>query len=167
MKNEGMKKVLEALRTAIQDAEEFGLVRTENGTVITGAMESEHGIMLVGDAYQSSISSAAKHGEKTIKPVEVQRVNGFWTHPDLPVFGEYVTKEDIKEFERNNNLVFFCVEMGEDASQEFVDEWFEDGLDDCSPWEPTPPSARAFLLSIRDTEDGPMAWFAEPKSVES
>lgn len=42
-----MTDALEALRTAIQNAEQFGLVRTEGGTVITGAIESEHGIMLV------------------------------------------------------------------------------------------------------------------------
>lgn len=34
------------LRVAIQDAEPFGLVRTENGQVITGASESEQGIVL-------------------------------------------------------------------------------------------------------------------------
>ncbi|WP_277871996.1 hypothetical protein [Enterovibrio norvegicus] len=42
-----MEQALEALRQAIQDAEEFGLVRTEDGTVITGAMPSEDGIVLV------------------------------------------------------------------------------------------------------------------------
>lgn len=47
-----MKKIeetLEALRAAIQDAEQFGLVRTEDGKVITGAVESEHGIVLVAE----------------------------------------------------------------------------------------------------------------------
>jgi len=34
------------LREAIQDAEEYGLVRTENGQVLTGAVESEHGVVL-------------------------------------------------------------------------------------------------------------------------
>lgn len=36
-----------ALRNAIQVAEEFGLVRTESGQVITGANVSENGIVLV------------------------------------------------------------------------------------------------------------------------
>lgn len=44
--NNEMEKALEDLRAAIQNAEQFGLVRTENGTVITGAIESEHGIVL-------------------------------------------------------------------------------------------------------------------------
>ncbi len=34
------------LRVAIQEAEPYGLVRTENGQVITGAVESDHGIVL-------------------------------------------------------------------------------------------------------------------------
>ncbi|WP_050498049.1 hypothetical protein [Vibrio parahaemolyticus] len=35
------------MREVILAAEEFGLVRTEDGTVITGALASEHGVMLV------------------------------------------------------------------------------------------------------------------------
>ncbi|EDL67447.1 MULTISPECIES: hypothetical protein [Pseudomonadota] len=45
-----IKTVQEAailLREAIQAAEEFGLVRTEDGQVITGAQLSEHGVILV------------------------------------------------------------------------------------------------------------------------
>lgn len=38
---------LERLRDAIQGAEELGLVRTEDGTVITGAVKSDDGIVLV------------------------------------------------------------------------------------------------------------------------
>ena len=41
-----MDIVLENLRQAIQDAEKFGLLRTENGHVITGAVESPDGIIL-------------------------------------------------------------------------------------------------------------------------
>lgn len=40
---------LESVRDAIQQAEEFGLVRTESGEVITGAVMTEHGIMLTKD----------------------------------------------------------------------------------------------------------------------
>jgi len=38
--------VLEALRQAIQDAEEFGLVRTEKGQVVTGAIFTSSGVVL-------------------------------------------------------------------------------------------------------------------------
>jgi hypothetical protein len=39
-------KVLENIRLAIQEAENFGLVRTESGQVITGAIESPDGVIL-------------------------------------------------------------------------------------------------------------------------
>ncbi|MBN8107737.1 hypothetical protein [Vibrio vulnificus] len=40
---------LEALRDAIQNAEQFGLVRTEDGKAITGVNDSENGFVLVED----------------------------------------------------------------------------------------------------------------------
>ncbi|MCG6346705.1 hypothetical protein K6U40_14565 [Vibrio fluvialis] len=45
--NDEKQKALELLRDAIQNAEQFGLVRTESGQVITGAIDSEHGFVLV------------------------------------------------------------------------------------------------------------------------
>jgi hypothetical protein len=47
--NTEKSKALEDLRVAIQNAEQFGLVRTENGQVITGAIDSENGIVLTED----------------------------------------------------------------------------------------------------------------------
>lgn len=38
---------VQSLRAAIQQAEGLGLVRTEDGTVITGAIETSDGIVLV------------------------------------------------------------------------------------------------------------------------
>ena len=46
LRNQSVDKVLEELRDAIQSAEDFGLVRTEDGTVITGAVMSENGVVL-------------------------------------------------------------------------------------------------------------------------
>lgn len=40
------QEILEKLRDAIQQAEELGLVRTEDGTVITGAILGEFGVIL-------------------------------------------------------------------------------------------------------------------------
>lgn len=45
--NDEKQKALELLRDAIQNAEQFGLVRTESGQVITGAIDTENGIVLV------------------------------------------------------------------------------------------------------------------------
>ncbi|ELI1839011.1 hypothetical protein RQV73_001678 [Vibrio fluvialis] len=47
MMNDEKQKAMELLRDAIQNAEQFGLVRTESGQVITGAIDSENGIVLV------------------------------------------------------------------------------------------------------------------------
>jgi len=44
-----MLDVLEELRSAIQAAEEFGLLRTESGDVITGAVRSDDGFVLTED----------------------------------------------------------------------------------------------------------------------
>ncbi|EKO3922815.1 hypothetical protein GCS56_000032 [Vibrio metschnikovii] len=49
MSDQEKAKAVEELRIAIQNAEQFGLVRTEDGSVITGAIEAEFGIMLVED----------------------------------------------------------------------------------------------------------------------
>jgi hypothetical protein len=49
---EKRKEVLLKLRQAIQDAEFYGLVRTENGLVILGALDSEYGFILVGDEFK-------------------------------------------------------------------------------------------------------------------
>ncbi|EIY4766820.1 hypothetical protein MM188_003202 [Vibrio cholerae] len=40
-------KILDSLRQAIQDAEQYGQVRTENGDVITGAAWTPNGLILV------------------------------------------------------------------------------------------------------------------------
>ena len=44
--------ILIKLREAIQDSEAYGLVRTENGLVILGALDSEYGFILVGDEFK-------------------------------------------------------------------------------------------------------------------
>ncbi|MDF5166538.1 hypothetical protein P3612_11085 [Vibrio parahaemolyticus] len=46
IKDNQLKAVLENLRDAIQQAEQFGLVRTESGQVITGAVSSDDEIVL-------------------------------------------------------------------------------------------------------------------------
>ncbi|EKO3439503.1 hypothetical protein NTE19_003395 [Vibrio fluvialis] len=99
-----------------------------------------------------------------VQAIEVCREKGFFTHPGIPLdfWGETITKEQMDAFEKENGFKVRCVFMDGDAARSFVDEWYEDGLDDCSPWEPTPPADDAFLLSIHDTEEGPVAWFAVP-----
>ena len=45
--NDERQKAMELLRDAIQNAEQFGLVRTDSGQVITGAIDTENGFVLV------------------------------------------------------------------------------------------------------------------------
>lgn len=102
--------------------------------------------------------------ENKISPSEVIRENGFWTHYDLPDFGERVSfeKGNFKDWLDSNGIRVVIVPMDGDADNDLVKSWFEYGLCDCSFWDPTPPAENAFLLSIHDTEDGPCAWWAIP-----
>lgn len=98
------------------------------------------------------------------QPVERDEM-GFWTHPNLPNFGEVVSKETLEAFENENNITVVIYSMEGSADQEIIDQWFEEG-ESCLKWEPTPPSRSSFILSIHDTEDGPYVWWAVPKPKE-
>lgn len=88
--------------------------------------------------------------------------NGYWTHPELPDFGETVSKEKLAEFESEQGFSVQFVYMDGDAPEEVHDSYFEKGSPSCTGWEPRKPDSKAFLLSIHDTEDGPVAWWAVP-----
>ena len=103
--------------------------------------------------------------DSIIKPVSVERVKGFWRHPELPKWELKTSREDVGKWADLNKISLVCVLMDKDATQEFIDSWYSDGLDDCSPWIPTSPARNAFLLSIHDHVDGPQAWFAIPQSM--
>lgn len=105
------------------------------------------------------ISPLASH----IKEIEVSRdKNGWWTHPELPEFGDSSTVHQILEWFKSNHIKPSFILMSDDCQEGFVEKWFDEGLTNCSPWTPTPPNKNSFLLSIHDTEDGPVAWFATP-----
>lgn len=95
-------------------------------------------------------------------PVE-RNDKGFWKHPSLPNFNESTDSSAIYQWFSEHNLELYFTMMDDDADQEFIDRWYDEGLDDCSPWEPTQPSEDSILLAIYDTEDGPCAWFGKPK----
>lgn len=97
-------------------------------------------------------------------PVERDEM-GFWTHPNLPDFGEVVSKEALEAFETENHFTVVIQAMENDADQQVIDAWFDAG-ESCIDWEPTPPSRSSFILSIHDTEDGPYVWWAVPKPKE-
>jgi hypothetical protein len=105
----------------------------------------------------------------TIQPEEIVKDEyGFYEHSQYPDFGD-LTEDDIDEINNqwkqwlaNNNLDWQCVRFESDASDELIKNWFENESMDCSAWNPTPPTENSFLLSIHDTEDGPIAIFAIP-----
>lgn len=99
-----------------------------------------------------------------IKPEEVVRDEyGFWTHSQYPEFEtEYPPAGEWEKWCNDNGIKPLFVAFDGDAPEELQAGWFEDGLCDCTKWNPTPPADNAFLLSIHDTEDGPYAIFAVP-----
>ncbi|WP_345857472.1 hypothetical protein [Shewanella algae] len=99
----------------------------------------------------------------TIKPTPVVRDDyGYWTHPDLPVWDEGTTREQIDAWAKENNGTIVVEWMDGDAPEEVADRYFEVGEADCSYWYPHCSKAGNFLLSIHDTEDGPIAMFFVP-----
>ncbi|WP_417536366.1 hypothetical protein [Methylophaga sp.] len=105
-----------------------------------------------------------------IKPQEVNRdENGFWTHSHFPDFDEceHPTKEQIDKWCRDNYVTFETVWFESDASEELNERYYEqeDG-GACAEWQPKAKHKDAFLFSIHDTEDGPVAVFAIPTNLK-
>ncbi|AUC05524.1 hypothetical protein PFCIP103579_0346 [Prolinoborus fasciculus] len=113
---------------------------------------------------------------KQLEPAEIIRDQyGFWTHP---VFSEYLdhvigdsesmTLEQFEELKQHFNVDFSKVEMEFDASEEVASRyWDHEELEAVAYWNPSKPKGDAdwFLVSINDTEDGPVAWWAKPKNT--
>lgn len=102
-----------------------------------------------------------------IKKLPINRNElGEWTHPELPSFGEGITHSEIASWASSNKLsveILFLYE-DESLSEEVVDSFFDvkKPYNGFSFWEPKIPKAESFLLSLHDTEDGPVAWIATP-----
>lgn len=88
---------------------------------------------------------------------------GEWSHPDLPEWDESVTKEDIKEFENKNRIDLHFVYFEFDAPENLQDEYYSKNFDCINvlkKWNPECSIKPSFLLSIHETEEGPIAIFA-------
>jgi hypothetical protein len=97
-----------------------------------------------------------------VNQVEVKRdENGWWTHPEMPEWGENAPITEINEWLNSNGLTWY-IDRFENTSVELNDKWFVQGICDCSEWQPSCDEPDSFLLSIHDTEDGPVAVFAVP-----
>ncbi|WP_342345782.1 hypothetical protein [Shewanella dokdonensis] len=103
-----------------------------------------------------------------IKPADIIRDNdGLWTHPDLPEWDEGTTKEQVDAWASENGGTIHVEWMDGNAPQELTDRYFEVGEPDCSYWYPCCNKEGNFLLSIHDTEDGPVALFFVPNSSKA
>lgn len=101
----------------------------------------------------------------SIQPVEVKRdENGLWTHPQYPYFGgrEYIPDSEWQQWCTEHGITSKAVSFDGDAPDELTEKYWDDFDTNCSAWEPTKPADNAFLLSIHDTEEGPIAVFAIP-----
>lgn len=98
----------------------------------------------------------------TIKAEKVERSSdGSWTHSQLPHWEDYVPPCELEAWKKENSIEIVFKWMEDDEDCEFVEEWFEEGSGDFSDWKPSPPNPEYFLLSINDTEDGPISWWAK------
>ena len=102
----------------------------------------------------------------SIQPVTVNRdEDGYWVHPELPEWDEGTTQEEIDDWFSNNNLSYW-IDNFEDsvtATEEMQERYYGASDGNISDWEPDCPVKGSFLLSIHDTESGPVAVFATPK----
>lgn len=96
-----------------------------------------------------------------IQAVKIERDEfGYWTHPELPEWDEGTSKDEIEAWFSAQSLSYSIsyLENGDDEVAEA--KYFDENDPDISNWNPTPPHADAILLSIHDTEIGPVAVWA-------
>jgi len=100
----------------------------------------------------------------TIQPATVQRdEEGYWFHPDYPKWDEETTREEVDQWEAENNIRIRILCFEDSVSDELNHRFFEqDDHTALAEWEPEIPTG-GFLLGIHSTEDhGPVALVAEP-----
>ncbi|OTG85856.1 hypothetical protein B9T31_09695 [Acinetobacter sp. ANC 4558] len=110
---------------------------------------------------------------KQLTPAEITRNDyGFWTHPVLDeylnqVLGdrEFMTNSEHLHMMNYFNINLRQTQMEWDCSEELSDKYWGDGdIDAVAEWQPTQPQGDGwFLVSINDTDDGPIAWWAKEK----
>jgi hypothetical protein len=95
-----------------------------------------------------------------IQPVPVVReTDGWWHHPDLPMFEEDQGEES-RELVKAQGLTIITAEMEYEVDTD-NDPYFELGEGSCAHWEPSKPEGDGwFALAISDTDNGPACWWA-------
>lgn len=103
-----------------------------------------------------------------LTPEPVRRdEDGFWTHTAFnELFGdrEIIPKEEWKAWCEDQNIEISTSQMEYELSEDHP-AWishFDEGNAGCSGWNPEPPSEDWYMLTIHDTEDGPVViWYRE------
>lgn len=108
-----------------------------------------------------------------LKPAEIVRDKyGFWVHPVLDKYlrellgdREFTTESEHASMLIHFNINVRCSAMEWDCTEELADKyWGEGDVNAAKEWQPTPPKGDGwFLVSINDTDDGPVAWWAKEK----
>ena len=102
-----------------------------------------------------------------IQAATIKRDEGYWTHPDLPEWDEGTTQAECEAWAADNGGEFVVIRFEYDAPEKLIDSYFEQGETDISDWLPVCKKTCSFLLSIHDTEDGPVALFFAPKDKDT
>lgn len=87
---------------------------------------------------------------------------GFYSHPSCPSWDGSETKEFRDMWHNLNECKSSFIEFEYSASEKLIENWYEKGLCNCSEWVPKHKDPQAIVLSIHDTDDGPVAWFVSP-----
>lgn len=95
-----------------------------------------------------------------IQPLTPERdAEGWWSHPEyLADFGDdEISREQLNEWLAKHQLETCITSMESEADTDDYHRYMDAGQCDCSAWEIEMQPAPWFLLSIHDTEDGPIA----------
>ncbi|OTG82388.1 hypothetical protein [Acinetobacter sp. ANC 4648] len=102
-----------------------------------------------------------------IKPVELpDDLNSNWFHPDIESHdtiddgAEHYTKEQWEQLQKNLGVEIIY----KNYEYEDIPVIPEDDCADWSKWKPEPPREDLFLIAAYDTENGPVLWWAKPKT---
>ncbi|MDK2594430.1 hypothetical protein [Pseudoalteromonas obscura] len=167
--NAGMRSEQSYLPTTKEEAENFkphnwvmqatGQLATtiaSMDTLIKSALEKiNHDPLAAKDILVRALPSVVK-----LEQVQVEKdSNGYWTHDDLP-FWESSTADEIDCWLMNQGLMLYkdYLQEGSDLYQSYYNK----GENNISSWEPECHVQSAFLISIHETDSGPVAWFAIP-----
>ncbi|MBC8737138.1 hypothetical protein F6X40_09995 [Paraburkholderia sp. UCT31] len=101
-----------------------------------------------------------------VEPATVHRdKNGYWTHP-LFANADVETPREWQIWLAAHQLTA-CLKYleYETCASAIADRYFEGGDANVSDWNPTPPGPEWFLLSLHDTQNGPVAAFVRQEQA--